>query len=241
LANSIDHPDVVKVHECEIDDGGCPYLVMELLEGESLQQVLDRERRLPAERVEAFGTQLLDIIAAAHEKHILHRDLKPSNIFVTTQGTLKVLDFGLARGLATRETLAHVSTVTGSLTLLGTPGYMAPEVARGRTESVDARTDVWAIGATLFTLLAGRTVHEAETVNELLGRAMSSSAPAIASVVPDVPNNLARAIDRALSYEMGDRYPGVREMRRDLTDQDRSDLGARKATRAAVTSLDDVG
>ena len=121
---------------------------------------------------------------------------------------VKVLDFGIAR---LREVHVH-GTATASHASLGTPAFMPPEQARGRTQEVDARTDLWALGATMFHLLSGRHVHEAATVNEQLLAAMTNPAPPLQSVAPGVPSTAARVVDRALAFDKADRWGDAREM-----------------------------
>jgi serine/threonine-protein kinase len=152
--------------------------------------------------------QVLDVLAAAHAQGIVHRDLKPENLFLTRSGAVKVLDFGIAR---LRE-LHVASDATVSRASLGTPGFMPPEQARGRSQEIDGRTDVWALGATMFMLLTGRHVHEAATVNEQLLAAMTLPAPTVRSLVPDAPHAVARVVDRALAFDKADRWADAREM-----------------------------
>src|SRR5260370_4326625 len=138
---------------------------MELLDGAPLDALSARwGHGIPIQHVLAVAQQLLDVLAAAHSKGIVHRDIKPANLFVTREGILKVLDFGIAR---VRDA-ASSANATGTGMLLGTPAFMSPEQAFGKTREIDAQTDVWAAGATLFTLASGRTVHEGETAGELV-------------------------------------------------------------------------
>ena len=115
--------------------------------------------------------RLLEVLAAAHEKGVVHRDVKPENLFLTEDGALKVLDFGIARLLESTE--RHSATRTG--TMIGTAAFMAPEQALGQWSQVDGQSDLWAVGAILFAMLAGRHVHLAETPNEALLKAMTTS------------------------------------------------------------------
>jgi serine/threonine-protein kinase len=182
---------------------------MELLEGESLGMRLEREGRLPARDVALLADQLLDVLAAAHAAHIVHRDLKPDNVFLTLEGRVKVLDFGIAR---LREAAHESSASTQAGSLLGTPAFMAPEQALGRWKEVDERTDIWAIGATLFNLLSGRFVHEAESVQEQLVLAATHRAPSVAQLAPQTPPWLVAVVDRALSFGRDARFADARSM-----------------------------
>ncbi|HVW28028.1 MAG TPA: protein kinase [Polyangiaceae bacterium] len=200
-ANQVNHPGVVQVIDDD-EDQGMVFLVMELLEGETLEQRwLRKGSRLPADEVLSVADQVLDVLAAAHDKGIVHRDLKPENLFLTKEGRIKVLDFGIAR-------LRHASTSPRSHTggTFGTPAFMPPEQALGHTESVDARSDLWSLGATLFTLISGRLVHEGTTVNEQLLSAMTRSAPPLQMVASCVSREVAELVDRALSRDKSSRF-----------------------------------
>ncbi len=211
LANAVDHEGVVSVLDDDVTDEGVVFLVMELLEGETVERRWERrERRIPVVEALSIVSELLDILAAAHAKGVIHRDIKPENIFLTRTGKVKVLDFGIAR-------LRQVSSgmmATQSGTLMGTPAFMAPEQARGRWDDVDARTDLWAVGATLFALLSGRFVHRAKTLNEQFFVAMTSVAPKIRTILPTLPAEVATVIDRALEFRPEDRWQDARAMQR---------------------------
>lgn len=209
VGNAVAHSGTVKVLDDDITEDGAPFLVMELLEGESLGVRLDRDGPLPAQEVVLLADQLLDVLAAAHAAHIVHRDLKPDNVFLTYDGRVKVLDFGIAR-LRDLANESSASTQAGSL--LGTPAFMAPEQALGRWKEVDERTDIWAIGATLFNLLSGRFVHEAEAIQEQLVLAATSKAPPLQKHAPSAPLWLCKIVDRALAFARDARFPDARSM-----------------------------
>jgi serine/threonine-protein kinase len=190
------------------------FLVMELLEGETLEARCQRKGgKLPAGEVLSIASQLLDVLAAAHAKDIVHRDVKPENLFLTKTSALKVLDFGIAR---VRE-LSQRSGATRGGDTIGTPNYMPPEQARGRWDELDARSDLWAVGATMFALLTGRCVHEAETVPEVLLAAMTKTAPPVRTVVPQLPEPVAAVVDRALAFDRVARWPDARAMQEAVT------------------------
>jgi serine/threonine-protein kinase len=214
MANAVGHPGTVAVLDDDVTEEGVPFLVMELLQGETLEARWSRKgEKLPISEVLPVIDQLLEVLAAAHDKGVVHRDLKPENLFLTADGRLKVLDFGIAR-------LREVSNASGSTTrvgsLLGTPAFMAPEQARGRWDDVDGATDLWAVGATLFTLLTGRLVHEAETLQEQLVLAATTKAPSISRRFPELAPALVEVIDRALAFDKCARWPNAREMRAGL-------------------------
>ncbi|MBX3220824.1 MAG: protein kinase [Labilithrix sp.] len=207
-ANQVNHPGVVRILDDDVSEEGLAYLVMELLEGELLEQRRIRKGgRLPLAEVYDIAEQLLDVLAAAHAKDIVHRDVKPDNIFLTQQGRLKVLDFGFAQmktGFRTEQ------TATGFL--LGTPGFMAPEQAIGNRPLIDAQTDIWAVGATLFILLSGEPVHDGESAAEMLVAAANFPARSISTLEPGLPSKLRDAVDRALAFQKSDRWPDARSM-----------------------------
>jgi serine/threonine-protein kinase len=214
LANKVGHPGTVEILDDDVADEGAVFLVMELLEGESVdRRWIRNDRRLDPREVLLIVDKVLDVLAAAHEKGIVHRDVKPENIFVTRDGTVKMLDFGIAR---LREVSSHSSTATRFGTTLGTPAFMSPEQALGRNDEVDAVSDLWAVGASMFTLITGRHVHGGKTVNEQLVSAATRCAPSVASVDDDVPERIAAIVDKALSFEKQGRYPDARTMQRDV-------------------------
>lgn len=207
-ANRVGHPGIAEVYDDDIDEQGSAFLVMELLSGQSVAERATANGRLPAPEVLAIADDVLDVLSAAHDRGILHRDIKPENLFLTESGNLKVLDFGIAR-LADSE---FSVSATEAGTVLGTPAFVPPEQARGLINSIDARTDIWAVGATMFTLLTGRYVHEAATPNEQLGLAMTASARSLAEVLPAAPAALVGVVDRALAYSPEARWPNARAM-----------------------------
>ena len=212
-ANSIEHPGVVRVIDDDISEDGLPYLVMELLEGETLEDRACRHGdRLPVGEVLALADQLLDVLVVAHDRRVVHRDLKPDNLFLTREGRLKVLDFGIARltqAVPTRD-------VTAMGTLLGTPAFMPPEQARSRWEEVDAQSDLYSVGATMFNLLTGRLVREAETLTEQLALAIHEPAPKLASVDASIDIAVCELVDKALAYEKRDRFANAAAMQHEL-------------------------
>lgn len=209
VANSVGHPGAVAVDDDDVSEDGCAFLVMELLDGETLDSRAERKgSRLAVDEVLALTDQVLSTLAAAHATGIVHRDLKPENLFLTQSGLVKVLDFGIAR---VRELSQSTSkTQTGSL--MGTPAFMPPEQARGRWDEVDARSDLWSVGATMFALLTGRYVHEANTVNEALAFAITRPARSIATLLADLPFPVVELVDRALAYDKAERWPNATTM-----------------------------
>jgi len=216
VANKIDHPGVVSVLDDDIAEDGTVFLVMELLSGQNLSDLTDTRAgdKLSIGEALKIGDALCDVLAAAHEKGVLHRDVKPENLFLTKDGALKVLDFGIA---SVRES-SHATRLTKTGAAMGTPAFMAPEQALGEWEKVDPRTDVWAIGATLFTLMTGRLVHEAPGLNQLLLKAMTARARPLREVLPQASMKVAAAVDRALAFEQAARFSDARAMQKALRD-----------------------
>jgi serine/threonine protein kinase len=231
-ANSVKHRGVVAVIDDDVAEDGSAFLVMELLKGSSAELMAKKNGgHLPVPAACAILDQLLDVLRAAHATHIVHRDIKPANIFVTTDGTVKLLDFGIAR---VRDALSGDASVTSTGVLLGTPAFMAPEQARAKASEIDARTDLWATGATFFTLVSGLNVHAGDNAPQLMIAAATSFARSVTTVA-DVPEPIARVIDRALAFEPSARWPSAEEMQRALTAAFTATFGA-PPSRAIVSS-----
>lgn len=206
VANSIDHPGAVRVLDDDVAEDGCPFLVIELLDGENLEERRRRNAgKLDVREVLAIGHALCDALSAAHDKGVIHRDIKPENVFIRGDGSLKILDFGIAK-VATEE-----AALGG---LAGTPAFMPPEQALGDILGpIDARADLWAAGATMFTLLTGRFVHDASRTTEFLTSTATKSAPRLHEVAPEMPQAVANIIDTALAYDRDERFVDARDMR----------------------------
>jgi eukaryotic-like serine/threonine-protein kinase len=209
VANKLDHPGAVAILDDDIAEDGSPYLVMELLDGESLSAMLHRlGGRIPVSEVLAVAGQVLEVLQIAHKAGIVHRDMKPANIFVTRGGYAKLLDFGLAR--VRDGSLSLIPTAQGIV--MGTAGYMSPEQARGKTDLIDARSDLFSLGAVMFRAITGRKVHEKKTAFDTTMASMTERAPSLASVMPEARPRLVVAIDRALAFEREGRWQTAGEM-----------------------------
>jgi eukaryotic-like serine/threonine-protein kinase len=209
VANKIDHPGALAILDDDIAADGAPFLVMELLDGESLSRRLTKVGgKIPYAEALGIAGQILDVLDAAHANAILHRDIKPGNIFLTSVGHAKLLDFGLAR--IRDGIVSSVPTLSGIV--MGTAGYLAPEQARGVPEDVDVRSDLFGVGAVIFRALVGRAVHEAPTQLDTLMAAMKEPAPSLDVVLPGAPEGLVRVVDRALAFSKHDRWRSAREM-----------------------------
>jgi serine/threonine protein kinase len=207
-ANRVGHPGAVRVLDDVRDEDGSAFLVMELLEGEAVDCIqASRDMRIAAADLMPWMDQLLDVLASAHDQGIVHRDIKPENLFLTRGGTLKVLDFGIARMKSTPS-----ASITRTGNQFGTPPFMSPEQALGRMKDIDSRSDLYSVGATMFYLLTGHDVHPAESANEMLVLAATKPARPLASVAPDLPAPLAEVVDRALAFEREARWTDARAM-----------------------------
>jgi len=216
-ANKVEHRGVVKVLDDDVvasgPDSGLAYLVMERLEGESLQDRLERGELLGERALLELARAVLEVLEVAHASGVVHRDLKPENLYFARddkgETTVKVLDFGLAR-------LAEAQAITSYGLALGTPSFMSPEQASGRTDAIDGRTDLFSLAATCFRLRTGKRLHEADDAVELVKKMGRMPAPAIRSVASDVSKPFARVIDKALQFERDDRYESAAAMRADV-------------------------
>ena len=206
--NAFRHAGAVEVRDVDTTEDGQPFMVMELLEGESLLERQKRLGTLELAEVLRLTDALLDVLAAAHAVGIIHRDVKLDNLFLQRDGHLKVLDFGIAR---LRDN-AQARTLLG--TTLGTVPYMPPEQIKGI--EIDARVDLFAAGAVMRRLLTGRMLHEAQTEAEMLVKMLTVPAARLATVLPGAAPGLCSIVDRALAFERARRYPDARTMQQDL-------------------------
>jgi serine/threonine protein kinase len=206
VANKADHPGRVAVLDDDMTEQGAPFLVMELLEGETLQQRAKREKKLEPAEALRVAADVLDTLQPFHDVTIVHRDLKPSNIFITHDDVVKLLDFGIAqlREAGTEATMAG--------TALGTPWFMAPEQAQAR-QQLDGRADIFAVGAVLYTILSGKRLWEVRNETQAFVMAATQPAPSLARAAPDLPVEIIAAVDKALQWDARNRFQSAAEMR----------------------------
>ncbi len=224
ILDQVDHPNAVSVYRRGTAETGEAYFAMELLDGWEVETVWKKKgKQFPVAEALEIAMQALGALHSYHEAEVLHRDLKPSNLFLTKSGTVKLIDFGVARfhedDQDTQKTRAG--------TALGTPAYMAPEQAMGKVDMLDRRTDVYGLGAVLFTLLSGRRVHEADSNDETLVMAATQPADSLARHAPDVPTDAVQIVDTALSWDREDRFESADQMQRaisDLLDESQQEL-----------------
>jgi predicted Ser/Thr protein kinase len=206
VANKVGHPAIAKVVDDDVTEADEPFLVMELLEGETVKDLWRRTGRVAIKDALHIAERVLDCLAACHAAGIVHRDLKPANVFVTKRGDVRLLDFGVARE-------RQVSAERGGAGLaLGTPAYMSPEQAKGLVDKIDGRSDLFSVGALLHALITGRRIHRGRTEQESLKLAASQPVPPVAGLAPDLPPEVQRLIDKALAWEPRDRWADARAM-----------------------------
>ncbi len=216
-AGALDHPNILAIHDVGSDDG-TPYVVSELLEGSTLRQRLGTP--LPATRVVEYALQIARGLSAAHDKGIVHRDLKPDNLFVTKDGRIKVLDFGLAKltqPVPDGGSESEASTMTRGTdpgTVLGTVGYMAPEQVRGKR--TDHRSDIFALGAVLYEMLTGRRAFKGQTEADTMTAILKEEPPEISQAQPGVSPALERVVRHCLEKDPEARFQSARDLAFDL-------------------------
>lgn len=214
VANKVEHPGAVAVLDDDTAEDGTAFLVMELLHGCSVEQLMEATGgRTSVEVALAIAYAVLDVLEAAHSRSIVHRDVKPANLFLLTDGTVKVLDFGIAR---LRD--ASAAAMTTHAGVLGTPAFMAPELALASSSDVDGRTDLWAVGATIFTLITGQLVHEGENAQQLMVRTATQPARSLGAVSPGTEDSVVAIVDRALAFDREDRWASAAAMRAAIGD-----------------------
>src|SRR5579863_6894444 len=206
---ALSHSNILAIHDFG-SDAGVSYAVTELLDGETLRARMDAGS-LPVRKAVEYGVQIVRGIAAAHQKGIVHRDLKPENIFLTKDGQVKVLDFGLAKAggasVAPGETQL-AGTQPG--TVMGTVGYMSPEQVRGL--SVDQRTDIFSFGAVFYEMLAGRRAFKGDSSVETMNAILKDDPPEFVEVAAGVPLALDRIVRRCLEKQPDERFHSAHDL-----------------------------
>ena len=230
-ASALNHPNIVTIHDVA-SDGDVHFIAMEYVGGRTLAELVSL-RRLPMREVLAYAIQIADALATAHAAGIVHRDLKPANLMLTETGSIKVLDFGLAK--LTEDARLSGATVeaattsgadrllSGIATIVGTAGYMSPEQVEGR--KVDARSDIFAFGAVLYEMTTGRRAFVRDSMVATLSAILQEHPPAASEIVPGVPRGMARLIARCLEKSPDQRFQHMADVRIALQDL-REDLDA---------------
>lgn len=216
-AGRLSHPHIVTIHDAS-SEGGTAYIAMEYLQGSELHKLLDRGRRFTSKEVASVIWKLADALHHAHGREVIHRDIKPSNIFMVGDDQPKLIDFGIARAPSRiaepQENGDAPQTVFRTDTLLGTPKYMSPEQALGKT--VDARTDIYSLGAVMYEMLAGHPPFRSDDEDKLLQLIAYKAPPAPHEINPDVPLALSQIVMRAMSKRPEKRYQDAKQMALDV-------------------------
>ncbi|HZD30742.1 MAG TPA: protein kinase [Candidatus Angelobacter sp.] len=211
-AAALNHPNILAVYQMATHDG-VSYMVTELLDGETLRERL-RRGPIPLRKAIDFGVQIANGLAAAHEKGIVHRDLKPENLFITKDGRVKILDFGLAKVTPAPAASADGRTVTLEETepgvMMGTVGYMSPEQARGQT--ADARSDIFSFGTTLYEMVTGRAPFRKPTKADTISAILNEEPPPISQLASEVPPGLQRVVHRCLEKNPEQRFHSAHDL-----------------------------
>jgi len=201
------HPNIVQAYDVGFADGYY-FFAMEFVDGETLSQIVSREGPLEQNRALEVMKQTCSALAAAHKAGIVHRDIKPANIMIDKNGEVRVTDFGLAK-----RTEGDIN-VTADGRVLGTPAYVAPEIAKGA--EADARADLYSLAATIFYALSGRPPFEGNNFSEVIIKQATEPAPPLATIAPSVDRRLCHIIDRLLRKNPGARYPSAEALLDDL-------------------------
>src|SRR5579863_2944923 len=209
---ALSHPNILGIHDIGTHDGA-PFLVSELLEGQTLRERLE-SGPLPVRRAIEYAFGIAQGLSAAHDKGIVHRDLKPENVFITRDGRVKVLDFGLAKLMRPEESHDTVATLASPATLpgmvLGTVGYMSPEQVRG--ESGDARSDIFSFGAVLYEMLTGKRAFKRETSAETMTAVLREEPPELNETGWQGPLGLQRILTRCLEKNVERRFQSASDL-----------------------------
>jgi non-specific serine/threonine protein kinase len=233
IVAGLSHPNIVTLHSVEEADG-VHFLTMELVDGKTLDRLIPRGG-LDLDRLFELAIPIADAVAAAHEAGVTHRDLKPANVMVTRDGRVKVLDFGLARleAGAPKATEAMTEAITQQGMVVGTAHYMSPEQARG--EAVDARSDIFSLGALLYEMVTGRRPFTGKSSAELVSAILRDDPPPVSEIKEELPYHLGRIVQRCLEKDPRKRYQAALDVRNELEGLEREvDSGVSRPSSGSV-------
>lgn len=237
VLSTVNHPNILAVHDVG-SQGDLHFLVSELLEGQSLREKMSAGP-IAQRRASEYALEMARGLAAAHEKGIVHRDLKPDNVFITKDGRVKILDFGLARQAVGESALSgHTATMTGAATqpgmVMGTVGYMSPEQVRGQT--VDYRSDIFSFGAILYELLSGKRAFKGDSSVETMNAILKEDPPELSESGLNVSPGIDRVVRHCLEKEPGMRFQSARDLAFDLENLSSLTTGTKPVTQTPLAS-----
>src|SRR5690349_3903128 len=238
VLSTVNHPNILAIHDIGAQDQ-VHYLVSELLEGQSLREKMNAGP-LAQRRATEYAVEMARGLAAAHEKGIVHRDLKPDNVFVTRDGRVKILDFGLAKQSIFDGASSHTATMAGPEptqpgTVMGTVGYMSPEQVRGKI--LDQRSDLFSMGAILYEMVSGKRAFKGDTGVETMNAILKEDLPELSDSGLNVTPGLDRIIRHCLEKEPGMRFQSARDLAFDLESLSSLSSAAKSAVQSRVTSV----
>lgn len=216
-AGRLSHPNIITIYDASAE-GGTTYIAMEYLQGRELHKLLQGGRRFEPDEVASIVWKIADALHHAHQREVIHRDIKPSNIFMVKDDQPKLIDFGIARAPnrfdAGQDSADESYTLFRPNNLLGTPNYMSPEQALGKP--VDARTDIYSLGAVMYEMLVGRTPFQSDNATKLLQQIAYKAPPAPHEIDATIPDALSLVVMRAMSKRPEKRYQDAEQMALDI-------------------------
>jgi serine/threonine-protein kinase len=220
IGKTLNHPSIL--HVLPVEEKHRPYIAMELLEGQTLRQVLNNVKQIPVNEAMQIASNLCDALDHMHQKNIVHRDLKPENIMVCNDGTIRIMDFGIAKAGGMRRI-----TFTGFSPAMGTPDYMAPEQVKGKRG--DARTDIYSLGAILYEMITGQTPFEGTNPLAIMNARLIGDPIAPRKLNPEISPQVEEIVLHALEQRPENRYPSAAAMKAELDDPEKVEVTGRAA------------
>ncbi len=230
---ALSHPNLLDIYDVGATDG-IHFAVTELLEGDTLRERITPSG-LPWKKVTSIGAAVADGLAAAHGRGIIHRDIKPENLFITADGRVKILDFGLASVHEEAEPDAETATITEAGTVMGTPGYMSPEQVKGK--QADARSDIFSLGCVIYEMASGHRAFRGETGVEVIAAILKEEPPQLSSSGAAVPVDLERAVHRCLEKRPEARFQSAADLAYSLKSVGLSGIAPVMATPGSGTGI----